>query len=141
MHVAKPTAQSSLKMAGERVLASLAARILHYENLTDKMENKRKFDKVTEKDTTDIIEAQKNRNTLRKTNSDMHIFTTWLREEKEDFRQPENIMPEELDKLIAMFILAVKQTGTSKEFEPDIVLVSSVGSQASRISRTRPALS
>lgn len=105
-------------MAGERVQASLASRILHY----DAKSQKRKFSAVSEEDTTLIIENQKNINTLKKTKSDISIFTAWLKEEKNEQREPESIPSNELDKLLAMFILAVRNCNTGDNYEPDTLV-------------------
>ena len=52
--------------------------------------------KVTAADTEAFVQAQKNRNTLRKTAGDMKLFTNWLTGE-EEIRHPTEIPPEELN--------------------------------------------
>jgi len=95
-------------MAAERVLASLAGRILDLERYTE----------VTESETHDFIEAQKNRNTWRKTEGDVKLFTDWLLEGKNERRKLEVIPESELDKYLAMFILSIKKSN-GQDYEPD----------------------
>ena len=89
-------------MAAERVIASLAGRIFNLERFTE----------VTESETHDFTEAQKNRNTWRKTEGDVKLFTDWLLEGKNERRHPEVIPEMELDKYLAMFVLSITKQRT-----------------------------
>ena len=64
------------------------------------------------------MEAQKNRNTKKKTEVDVQLLKNWLESEKGEHRNPEEIPPEELDRLLANFIMAVKPPNR-EEYEPD----------------------
>ena len=64
-----------------------------------------------------FIEQNRNRNTTKKTTSDLNVFYRWAKTVNET-RRLEEILPEELDKLLAHFFLkARKQNGD--DFEPD----------------------
>ena len=66
-------------MAPERVIASLAGRILYLERFTE----------ISESETHNFIEAQKNRNIWRKTEGDVKLFTDWLLEGENERRNPD----------------------------------------------------
>ena len=56
----------------------------------------------------DVLNKNGNYNTLRLTFSNIRVFKTWLAE-RNDFRDPENIQPRELDLLIAQFLSTVRK--------------------------------
>ena len=62
-------------MAAERVLASIADRIMTLDKL---IEDKSKQKRVTEDDTFAFVESKRNENTKKKTNSDVNRFKEWL---------------------------------------------------------------
>jgi hypothetical protein len=105
---------------GEQTLASLASRILDIDHMIQKDQPPpvKKFRTVTTEDEQELIDGQKNRNTKKKTEIDVKLLTTWLESEKKEFRKPEEIPPEELDRLLANFILSVKPA-KKDEYEPE----------------------
>ncbi|VDI57125.1 Hypothetical predicted protein [Mytilus galloprovincialis] len=77
-------------------------------------------------ETAEFIEAMKNKNTKRKTASDVNIFTNWLSANNEH-RKMEEIPVYELDKLLALFFMKVTkldgtpyEPGTVKAFQSSI---------------------
>ena len=77
-------------------------------------------------ETAEFIEAMKNKNTKRKTASDVNIFTNWLSANNEH-RKMEEIPVYELDKLLARFFMKVTKSdgtpyepGTVKAFQSSI---------------------
>lgn len=85
------------------VIDSLADRILSLEN----HENYRFID-VNGGDTLKMIELQKNKNTAKLTECHMRLFTLWL-SQRSEFRNPEDLAPNELDLHIAQFLLGVRK--------------------------------
>ena len=76
------------------IVDSLANRILELEH-----ENAAtRFEEISESDTFDIIDRERNVNTSKATKSHMRLFSSWLQANKE-LRQPEDILPAELDML------------------------------------------
>ncbi|XP_031556404.1 uncharacterized protein KIAA1958-like [Actinia tenebrosa] len=64
-----------------------------------------------------FIRENRNKNTAKKTHNDLRVFYRWAKKIKE-IRKIEEIPPNELDKLLACFVVKVrKQNGD--EFEPD----------------------
>ena len=95
----------------ERMLASLAGRIMSLERYTH----------VSEDQTHEFVEQQKNKNTLRKTQSDVKLFTDWLVDAKKERRSLDIIPVAELDKNLAMFMLSIKKSN-GESYEPDSMI-------------------
>ena len=105
-------------LQGERVLTSLANRIMDMEHLAEV--ETRNYVEVNESDTTRILEEQKNTNTWKKTTNDVNNFHKWLKGRNEQ-RSIECIPPPELDKLLAMHMISARKTdmgGNLEEYEP-----------------------
>lgn len=63
---------------------------------------------LEEIDTEEFVESTKNKNTKRKTCSDLKIFLKWLHK-YEDFRALDEIPVTELDELLAKFFISLKK--------------------------------
>ena len=112
---------------GQQIIQGLANRILQLEEISEeerdiKHENVSndvpRFRAVSQKDTDEMIEKQKNKNTVSKTKSDMKLFTTWLACVEGENRLPEEIPAMELNNYLGKFYLSVRKTD-GKEYEPD----------------------
>ena len=80
---------------------------------TEEIENRQ----LNNDDIETFIEQNRNKTTKKKTASDLIVFYRWAKTVKET-KQLDEIQPQELDKLLAHFVLKVrKQNGD--EFEPD----------------------
>lgn len=88
--------------AGDRVLDSLAGRIMSLEN----------------NETRAFVDKMKNYNTKVKTKSDLAKFRNYLKESQQELRAPETISSEELDGYLAKFMLNIRKNDGS-EYEPD----------------------
>ena len=107
------------------LIESLADRILDLENEIDK-ENVR-FVSVSVGDTSNFVNSQKNKNTSRMTQCHMKLFTSWLKDLKNELRKPEEIEPRMLDMYIAQFLLGVRKDTSEnislddprRQYEPD----------------------
>ena len=76
---------------------------------TEKTENRQ----LNDDDIKTFIEQNRNKNTKKKTASDLNVFYRWAKTVKET-RQLDEIQPQELDKLLAHFVLKVRnKTETS----------------------------
>ena len=91
---------------GQQIIQGLANRILQLEEISEeerdiKHENVSndvpRFRAVSQKDTDEMIEKQKNKNMVSKTKSDMKLFTTWLACVEGENRLPEEIPAMELN--------------------------------------------
>ena len=72
---------------------------------------------LNDEDIDNFITENRNKNTTKKTQSDLNVFYRWAKSVNET-RTLENISEQELDKLLAHFVLnARKQNGD--EYEPD----------------------
>ena len=102
-----------LKMAspGEVQLEILANRILNYE----------RFVEVKDSDSSEFVVAQRNKNTVRKTDGDVKLFMNWLLSAKSERRSLDILPAPELDKYVAMFILSIKKQG-GEDYEPDSLI-------------------
>ena len=58
----------------------------------------------------DYLESHENKNTKEKTKRDVKLLETFLRNEKNDEREVQNIESAELNKHLAEFILSVHET-------------------------------
>ena len=86
---------------------------------TEETEQTEKTEKrqLNDDDIETFIEQNRNKNTKKKTASDLNVFYRWAKTVKKT-RQLDEIQPQELDKLLTHFVLKVrKQNGD--EFEPD----------------------
>jgi len=98
----------------EKVIQSLANRILELENMVQTRSDKDpRFVAVNDKDTFDLTEAQQNANTRRMTDCNIKLFVSWLQQMNEMGR-PDEISPKELDVYIAKFISIVGATAVNK---------------------------
>jgi hypothetical protein len=83
---------------------------------------KTRFKDISDSDTFNAIENEKNVNTRKATDSHMKLFTKWL-EANNELRLPEEIMPEELEMLIAKFLLSIRKVKEGKkndhQYEPE----------------------
>ena len=86
----------------KKAIDSLANRILDLENKC----NESRFANKADVDTFKIIEEQQNENTKKATVSHLRLFPNCLRS-NDELRNPENILPLELDMLLAKFFLSV----------------------------------
>ncbi len=105
------------------VIESLVNRILECEEIAEK-ENRR-FIAVKDSETYDIVQSERNANTVRATSSHLRLFKNWLQSEQE-FRQPESISQQDLDMYLARFFLSIRKTASDSEsksgdrqYEPD----------------------
>ena len=74
--------------------------------------------RTTERRSDNFIAENRNKNTTKKTQSDLNVFYRWAKTVNET-RTIENIRPEqELDKVLAHFFLNVRKTN-GDEYEPD----------------------
>ncbi|CAC5377808.1 unnamed protein product [Mytilus coruscus] len=97
---------------GEEVMNYLAQYVLELE---DRIEER---DRAAEQMTTDeFIDQMRNKNTSRKTNSDVNKLKTWLSDQNE-LREFHKIPPQELDLLLARFFMTAKKCDGG-DYEPD----------------------
>jgi hypothetical protein len=94
------------------VIESLVNRILECEEIAEK-ENRR-FIAVKDSETYDIVQSERNANTVRATSSHLRLFKNWLQSEQE-FRQPESISQQDLDMYLARFFLSIRKTASDSE--------------------------
>ena len=88
-------------------------------DLTDQKETTKQTEigQLNNVDIDNFINKNRNKNTTKKTQSDLEVFYRWAKTVNET-RTHENISEQELDKLLAHFVLnARKQNGN--EYEPD----------------------
>lgn len=106
-----------VNMAAERVIDSLASRILELERFID----------ISNDATNDLLEQQRNENTKKVTASHMRLFKSYL-EQKNENQSPEMIPPDKLDKYIAQFLMSVRKKGDTsmsdceRQYEPQTLL-------------------
>jgi len=98
----------------EKIIDSLASRILDLENYED--------DNATRQ----FVEKMTNSNTRQQTPSHMRLFSKWLNA-KSEMRAPEQIEPKQLDIRIAQFFLTIRKEGNgdinhpSRQYEPSTI--------------------
>ena len=88
-------------------------------DLTDQKETTKQTEigQLNDVDIDNFITENRNKNTTKKTQSDLEVFYRWAKTVNET-KTHENISEQELDKLLAHFVLnARKQNGN--EYEPD----------------------
>ena len=86
--------------------------LLTQTDLTEQTE-KTEIRQLNDEDIDDFITENRNKNTTKKTQSDLNVFYRWAKTVNET-RTLENIWEQELDKPLAHFVLnARKQTGTN----------------------------
>ena len=66
----------------------------------------------------DYVESLENRNTKEKTKRDVKLLETFLRNEKNDEREVQDIEPAELNKHLAEFIRSVLRRKDGEDYEP-----------------------
>ncbi|XP_056000117.1 uncharacterized protein KIAA1958-like [Ostrea edulis] len=77
------------------------------------------FINITDNIKTDFIQNMRNKNTVRKTESAMKQFTTWLKQEpRNETREVNKMNPSELDNYIGSFLLSIRKADGS-DYEPD----------------------
>ena len=96
------------------VIDSLADKIIEYDFLIDETEKLRSSRFTVVENTIEIVEKQKNVNTKRSTVGHIKLFKKFLQSQNE-YRNPENLEVEKLDKYIAQFILSVRKPSKGKE--------------------------
>ena len=84
---------------------------------TETTETDKTTNQLDDGDVTKFIEANRNKNTTKKTRSDLNVFYRWAQSINET-RTLDKIPPSELDNIIAHFVLKVRKQDDS-EFEPD----------------------
>lgn len=98
----------------EKVIDSLASRILDLENNENDCATRQFVDKMA------------NGNTQLQTQSHMRLFSKWLNA-KSEMRAPEHIEPKQLDIYIAQFFLTIRKEGNgdinhpSRQYEPSTI--------------------
>ena len=98
----------------EKVIDSLASRILDLENYEDDCATRQ------------FVEKMANSNTQIQTRSHMRLFSKWLNA-KSEMRAPEHIEPKQLDIYIAQFFLTIRKDGigdinhASRQYEPSTI--------------------
>ena len=88
------------------VIENLANRIIELEAEA----NAARFLNVTEDDTSNIIQNERNLNTKKVTDSHIALLTKWLKSNN-DYRKPEDIPAPELDICVAKFFLSIRKEG------------------------------
>lgn len=102
------------------VIENLANRIIELEAEA----NAARFLNVTEDDTSNIIQNERNLNTKKVTDSHIALLTKWLKSNN-DYRKPEDIPAPELDICLAKFFLSIWKEGeddlqnVSRQYEPE----------------------
>ncbi|CAG2245634.1 unnamed protein product [Mytilus edulis] len=80
-----------------------------------------RFRDVTDADINSFLQEQLNKNTSKKTKSDLKIFQLFLKSKHDEKRNIEQIPPQELDRYLSFFFLSAtkeKQTNGTFEYEP-----------------------
>ena len=72
----------------------------------------------------DYVESLENKNTTEKTKRNVKLLETFLRNEKSDEREVQNIEPAELNKHLADFIRTVKSKD-GEDYEPSLLALMS----------------
>jgi hypothetical protein len=104
----------------EEVVDNLVNRIIELEHEA----NAERFLEVSEEDTSNIILNERNGNTKRVTDCHIGLLTKWLKSNN-DFRNPEDIPPSELDLCLAKFFMSIRKEGkfglehVSRQYEPE----------------------
>ncbi|CAC5385719.1 unnamed protein product [Mytilus coruscus] len=80
-----------------------------------------RFRDVTDADIDSFLQEQLNKNTSKKTKSDLKIFQLFLKSKHDEKRNIEQIPPQQLDRYLSFFFLSAtkeKQTNGTFEYEP-----------------------
>jgi len=82
---------------------------------------RKRFRPVSDQDLAIFLKEQENKNTARKTKSDMKLFQTFLKEVHNESRPIESIDPTDLDRYVSLFFLSATKTKCKNgtiEYEP-----------------------
>lgn len=96
-------------------ISTTAKESISYDN------EQQRFKKVSESELEIFLKQQENRNTSRKTKSDMKIFQTFLTTMHNETRKVEDIPPEKLDNYLSLFFVSATKSRESNgtiEYEP-----------------------
>ena len=102
----------------ERELERLSNRMLDLDGQTE--ERNRRFREISIERSHTFVDDIKNRNTKRKTASDVNLLHSWMSEKLRDNRKAEFIPPSELDSILARFFLSIRKPDLT-EYEPESI--------------------
>ena len=71
--------------------------------------DRKRFEDFNQEEIQGFIQKQENENTKRKTEGDMRLFKSYC-VAKSEYREPEELLPSELDLLFGNFLVSVKKT-------------------------------
>lgn len=81
--------------------------------------DRKRFEDLNQEEIQAFIQKQENENTKRKTEGDMRLFKSYCLA-KSEYREPEELLPCELDLLFGNFLVSVKKQNGS-EYEPSTI--------------------